>query len=74
MAAPLAITLAAVVQYLQVLAERGLVQPEKLASVRTRRIEPAGLFVAEQWIDQRRLMWECRLGRLSELVAELDEG
>jgi DNA-binding transcriptional ArsR family regulator len=74
LAAPLAITLAAVVQHLQVLEESGLVQTEKLGRVRTCRIEPAGLSVAEQWIDERRLMWERRFDRLGELLAEPDEG
>jgi DNA-binding transcriptional ArsR family regulator len=43
LAEPLSITLAAVVQHLQVLEESGLVQTEKVGRVRTCRIEPAGL-------------------------------
>src|SRR5476651_492701 len=43
LAEPLDITLAAVVQHLQVLEESGLVQTEKVGRVRTCRIEPAGL-------------------------------
>ena len=46
LAEPLEMTLAAVVQHLQVLEESGLVQTEKLGRVRTCRIEPAGLSVA----------------------------
>ena len=56
LAEPLAITLAAVVQHLQVLEESGLVQTEKVGRVRTCRIEPAGLSVAQQWIGDRRSM------------------
>ena len=70
LAEPLAITLAAVVQHLQVLEESGLVYTEKLGRVRTCRIEPAGLTVAEQWISDRRSVWERRLDRLGDLLAE----
>jgi DNA-binding transcriptional ArsR family regulator len=73
LAAPLAITLAAVVQHLQVLEECGLVRTEKVGRVRTCRIESAGLSVAERWIDERRSNWERRLDRLGDLLAEPDE-
>lgn len=63
---PLDITLAAVVQHLQVLEESSLVQTEKIGRVRTCRIEPAGLSVAEQWIRDRRSMWERRSDRLGD--------
>ena len=70
LAEPLDITLAAVVQHLQVLEESGLVQTEKIGRVRTCRIEPAGLSVAQQWIGDRRSMWERQLDRLGDLLAE----
>ena len=73
LAEPLDITLAAVVQHLQVLEESGLVQTEKTGRVRTCRIEPAGLSVAEKWIADRRSMWERRLDRLGDLLAEPEE-
>jgi DNA-binding transcriptional ArsR family regulator len=73
LAEPLDITLAAVVQHLQVLEESGLVQTEKIGRVRTCRIEPAGLSAAEQWIGDRRSRWERRLDRLGDLLAEPDE-
>ena len=73
LAEPLAITLAAVVQHLQVLEESGLVQTEKVGRVRTCRIEPAGLNAALQWIGDRRSMWERRLDRLGDLLAGPDE-
>ncbi len=72
LAQPLDITLAAVVQHLQVLEESGLVRTEKLGRVRTCSIEPAGLSVAEQWIGDRRTIWERRLDRLGDLLAEPD--
>jgi DNA-binding transcriptional ArsR family regulator len=70
LAKPLAITLAAVVQHLQVLERSGLVRTEKLGRVRTCRIETSGLFVAEQWIEDRKATWEKRLDRLGELLEE----
>jgi len=73
LAEPLDITLAAVVQHLQVLEESGLVQTEKVGRVRTCRIEPGGLSAAEKWIADRRSIWERRLDRLGELLAEPDE-
>ena len=73
LAEPLGITLAAVVQHLQVLEDSGLVQTEKSGRVRTCRIEPAGLSVASQWIADRRSTWERALDRLGDLLAEPDE-
>src|SRR5579863_3579002 len=73
LAKPLGITLAAVVQHLQVLEDSGLVHTEKAGRVRTCGIEPAGLTVAERWIGDRRSSWERRFDRLGELLAESDE-
>src|SRR5277367_3851782 len=70
LAEPLAITLAAVVQHLQILEESGLVRSEKVGRVRTCRIEPAGLSVAEQWIGECRSIWERRFDRLGDLLNE----
>lgn len=70
LAEPLSITLAAVVQHLQVLEESGLVQTEKAGRVRTCRIEPAGLAAAQEWIADRRSMWERGLDRLGDLLAD----
>jgi len=72
LAEPREVTLAAVVQHLQVLEESGLVQTEKVGRVRTCSLEPGGLSVAEKWIGDRRSMWERRLDRLGDLLAELE--
>jgi DNA-binding transcriptional ArsR family regulator len=72
--APLDITLTAVVQHLRVLEASGLVHTEKVGRVRTCRIETAGFSVLEQWIRDRRSMWERRLDRLGDLLAESDDG
>jgi DNA-binding transcriptional ArsR family regulator len=70
LAEPLSITLAAVVQHLQVLEECGLVRTEKNGRVRTCRIEPAGLDAASGWINDRRSRWEQRLDALDQLLAD----
>lgn len=70
LAKPLNITLAAVVQHVQILEESGLVQTEKSGRVRTCRIQPEGLSTIEQWIHERRSMWEQRFDRLEDLLNE----
>jgi DNA-binding transcriptional ArsR family regulator len=73
LAGPLDITVAAVVQHLQVLEDSGLVRTQKVGRVRTCRMEPAGLSVAERWIANRRSLWERRLDRLGDLLAEPEQ-
>jgi DNA-binding transcriptional ArsR family regulator len=73
LAEPLAISLAAVVQHLQVLEECGLVRTEKSGRVRTCRIEPTGLDAAAGWLSARRSRWEQRLDVLGELLEETAE-
>jgi DNA-binding transcriptional ArsR family regulator len=72
LAKPLDITLAAVVQHIQVLERSGLIRTTKVGRVRTCRIEPKGFTVVERWIEERRSLWERRLDRLGALL-ESDE-
>lgn len=74
LAEPFEMTLAAVVQHLQVLEEAGIIRTKKVGRVRTCRLEPAGLNVAAQWIADRRALWERRLDRLGEVLAEEERG
>ena len=69
LAAPLAMSLPAVLQHLQVLEASGLVRSAKTGRVRTCRIQPAALRTAETWIARRRAGWERRLDRLGEYLA-----
>jgi DNA-binding transcriptional ArsR family regulator len=69
LAGPLHITLAAIVQHLQLLEESGLIRTTKIGRVRTCHIEPAGLQVAQHWIAKRRSLWERRLDRLGAVLA-----
>jgi DNA-binding transcriptional ArsR family regulator len=73
LAAPLPISLPAVVQHLRVLQDSGLVDSEKVGRVRTCRVRPATMRRAEGWIAERRAEWERRLDRLGEFLAEPDE-
>jgi DNA-binding transcriptional ArsR family regulator len=73
LAAPLGITLTAVAQQLRLLEEAGLVTTEKIGRVRTCRLEPSGLEVAQHWIGECRTEWARRLDRLEALFDE-EEG
>ena len=70
LARPLAMSLPAVVQHLQLLEASGLVRTEKLGRVRTCAIEPNTLRTAEAWLAERRTAWEQRLDRLGDFLAE----
>ncbi len=74
LAEPLDLTLAAIVQHLQVLEESSLVRTEKVGRVRSCRIEPAGFAAARRWLDARRTPWERRLDRLEEILTEPERG
>jgi DNA-binding transcriptional ArsR family regulator len=73
LAKPLEMSLSAVVQHLAVLEGSGLVRSEKVGRVRTCRIEPKALSMAETWINERRKMWEQRLDRLGAYLAQQQE-
>ena len=73
LAEPLDMTLSAVVQHLAVLEASGLVRTAKIGRVRTCQIEPKALRAAEQWIVDRRSVWQRRLDRLGAYLAEQPE-
>jgi DNA-binding transcriptional ArsR family regulator len=70
LAEPLAMSLAAVVQHVQVLEACGVVKTEKVGRTRMCRIEPAAMTAAEQWMSDRRRGWEARLDRLGHILNE----
>jgi DNA-binding transcriptional ArsR family regulator len=70
LAEPLGISLAAVIQHLEILESARLVHTEKLGRVRVCRLESAGFRALEQWIRRHRTAWERKLDRLGELLAE----
>lgn len=70
LAEPLSMSLAAVVQHVQVLEACGVVKTEKVGRTRMCRIEGAAMAAAEQWIGDRRRGWEARLDRLGDVLHE----
>jgi DNA-binding transcriptional ArsR family regulator len=70
LAKPLAMSLAAVLQHVQVLEASGLVRSRKTGRSRTCSIDAATLRSAEQWIADRRSLWERRLDRLGQYLEE----
>jgi len=70
LAKPFTMTLAAVVQHVQVLEAAGLVTSHKIGRVRTVQVHPAGLRAAEAWLAARRTRVERKLDRLGALLAE----
>jgi DNA-binding transcriptional ArsR family regulator len=73
LAAPLPMSMPAVVQHLQVLEASGLVASEKVGRVRTCRLVVKRLDTVQDWIDERRRTWERRLDRLGEYLTEQTE-
>jgi DNA-binding transcriptional ArsR family regulator len=67
---PLSMSLAAVVQHVQILEASGLVRTQKLGRTRTCSLNPAALRSAEHWISERRTLVERRLDRLGRYLAE----
>jgi DNA-binding transcriptional ArsR family regulator len=53
LAAPLAMSLPAVVQHLDVLQRSGLVRSEKAGRVRTCWLEPAAMLTVQAWISEQ---------------------
>ena len=70
LARPFSMSLAAVVQHVQVLEACGLVRSEKVGRVRNCQIAPATLRSAERWIAERRSTWERRLDALGDYLSE----
>lgn len=68
LAAPLTMSLPAVMQHLAVLEASGLVRTEKVGRVRSCTLESDVLSAAEQWIHDRRTLWVERLDRLDTFL------
>ncbi len=68
LAQPLKMSMAAVVQHIQILEESGLIMTQKQGRVRTCRIEPRSLEIIENWLTQRRRFWEKNLDGLGDFL------
>ena len=73
LAAPFDMQLPSFVQHLSVLEQSRLVTSKKRGRVRTYEIAPERFKVAEDWLTERRQLWEARLDRFDEYVKQLKE-
>jgi DNA-binding transcriptional ArsR family regulator len=73
LAEPAAMSLAAIVQHVQILEASGLVRTEKVGRTRTCRINTAALASAERWLETRRSEWNTRLEHLGEYLERTAE-
>lgn len=70
LAKPFDMSLAAVVQHLQVLEAAGVIASEKVGRVRICRLEPGGMDSLALWIEARRHPSERKLDRLAVYLTE----
>ena len=71
LAAPFDMKLPSFVQHLSVLERSRLVKSKKRGRVRTYEIVPERFKVAEDWLTERRQLWEARLDRFDRYVKQL---
>ena len=73
LAEPFDMQLPSFVQHLSVLEQSRLVKSKKRGRVRTYEIVPERFQVAENWLSERRQLWEARLDRFDNYVKQLKE-
>ena len=73
LAAPFDMKLPSFVQHLSVLERSRLVKSKKRGRVRTYEIAPERFRVAEDWLTERRRLWEARFDRFDEYVKQLKD-
>ena len=73
LAAPFDMKLPSFVQHLSVLEHSRLVRSKKRGRVRTYELAPERFRVAEDWLAERRQVWESRFDRFDEYVTQLKE-
>jgi DNA-binding transcriptional ArsR family regulator len=61
------------VQHLSVLEQSRLVRSKKRGRVRTYEIAPERFKIVEDWLTERRQLWEARLDRFEHYVKQLKE-
>lgn len=71
LAEPFDMALPSFVAHLRVLEESGLVRSQKTGRVRTYRLAPKRLKLAEDWLSQQRSLWARRLDQLDNYLLEL---
>ena len=73
LAAPFEMALPSFVQHLKVLEGCGLVRSTKQGRVRTYRLAPRRLKLAEDWLARQRSLWNRRLDQLDAYLITLKE-
>jgi DNA-binding transcriptional ArsR family regulator len=73
LAAPFDMQLPSFVQHLSVLEQSRLVKSKKRGRVRTYELAPERFKVVDDWLTERRKLWEARLDRFDEYVKQLKE-
>lgn len=73
LARPFDMALPSFFQHLRVLEDSGLVRSRKVGRVRTYRLAPRGLDIAEHWMSEQRNLWERRLDQLDGYLNRLKE-
>ena len=73
LAAPFDMKIPSFVQHLSVLEQSRLVKSRKRGRVRTYEIVPDRFRVAEDWLSERRQVWEARFDRFDKYVKQLEE-
>ena len=70
---PFAISLPSLSKHLGILERSGLVRSSKAGRVRTYRLVPERLRLAEHWLSRQRTLWERRLDQLDAHLKTLKE-
>jgi DNA-binding transcriptional ArsR family regulator len=73
LAEPFGMALPSFVQHLRVLEGCGLVRSTKAGRVRTYRLVPRRMRLAESWLARQRELWERRLDQLDDYLIAMKE-
>ena len=73
LAAPFRMQLPSFVQHLSVLERSRLVKSKKRGRIRTYEIAPERFKVVDDWLAERRRLWEARLDQFDQYVQQLKE-
>ncbi len=68
LAKPYPSTLAAIHQHIQILERSGLITTEKLGRTRSCHLAGDAVSRVENWLSERRQLWEARFDRLGKLL------
>lgn len=73
LAAPYRMSLPSFTEHMRVLERSGLVRSRKQGRVRTYRLAPERLRMAEDWLARQRNLWERRLDRLDAYLLNMED-